>query len=58
MIVQWNKSVDEIEVIYFIKFNNNNLAGPYVRKPTKYMLKNGELITRKIIKDETNLAHW
>lgn len=50
MRVQWNKSVDEIEFIYFIKFNNNNLAGPYVRKPTKYMLRNGELIIRKIVK--------
>lgn len=51
MRVQWNKSVDEIKIIYFIKFTNN-LAGPYIRKPNKYMLRNGELITCKVIKDE------
>jgi hypothetical protein len=56
MRVQWNKSVDEIEFIYFIKFNNNNLAGPYIRKPNKYMLRNGELIIRKIQKDEKDMA--
>jgi hypothetical protein len=56
MRVQWNKSVDEIEFIYFIKFNNNNLAGPYIRKPYKYMLRNGELIIRKIQKDEKDMA--
>ena len=48
MRTQWNKSVTEIEFIYFIQFNNNNLAGPYVKKPNKYMLHNGKLITCKI----------
>jgi hypothetical protein len=47
MRIQWNKKINEIEHVYFIKFNNN-LAGPYVKKPTKHMLRNRELIICKI----------